>query len=256
MKRLIKKLINAIGYDIVPRRWAENPEFKNKGFEREFMPLYEKCMDYTMTSQEKMFALYRAVKYLNINGIRGEMVECGVASGGSMMLAALTSINDGSTDRELYLFDTFSGMPAPTGRDVNYRGDKAQLVWEPMQREDHNEWCYESLANVQKNMACTNYPSEKLHYIKGLVEDTLPVQAPEKIALLRLDTDWYASTKHELENLYPRLCEGGVLIIDDYGQWEGCKQATDEYFDNANYPRPLFHRIDRLGIICVKPTPC
>jgi O-methyltransferase len=84
-----------------------------------------------------------------------------------------------------------------------------------------------------------------------MVEDTLPDQAPERIALLRLDTDWYASTKHELEQLYPRLAEGGVLIVDDYGHYEGARRAVDEYFRAAGEP-VLLNRIDFSGRLVIK----
>ena len=97
--------------------------------------------------------------------------------------------------------------------------------------------------------AATGYPAERLHFVEGKVEDTIPEQAPERIALLRLDTDWYESTRHELEHLYPRLSPGGVLIIDDYGHWEGARQAVDEYFKGEVY----LHRIDYTGRLAIKP---
>lgn len=242
-----------MGYDIIPKRWAEVPEYKNKGFDEGFLPLFERCQGFTMTSAEKMFALYRAVRYLDVNAVNGAIIECGVAAGGSMMMAALTSIVSGNTDREIWLYDTYAGMPEPTDRDMNYRGDAAHSQWAASQTTDHNEWCYASLETVQANMALTGYPPEKLRFVKGRVEETIPGEVPDRIALLRLDTDWYASTKHELQQLYSKLCKGGVLIIDDYGHWEGCRQATDEFFGNLNGLVPLLHRIDRLGVIGVKP---
>jgi len=87
--------------------------------------------------------------------------------------------------------------------------------------------------------------------VAGAVEDTLPDRAPMEIALLRLDTDWYASTKHELETLYPRLVSGGVLMLDDYGHWTGCRKAVDEYFA-ANAPAPLLNRIDYTARVATK----
>ena len=105
---------------------------------------------------------------------------------------------------------------------------------------------------VRRNLASTGYPSDRLHFIRGRVEDTIPASAPESIALLRLDTDWYESTRHELTHLYPRLVRGGVLIIDDYGHWQGARQATDEYFSVLGSP-VLLHRIDYTGRIAVKP---
>lgn len=255
MKGLVRRIFNVLGYEVVPRRWSEVPDHKKSGFDESFLPLYEKCKGHTMTSAEKMFALYRAVRYLDANATAGAIVECGVASGGSMMMAALTSIYGGNEARDLWLYDTFEGMPEPTERDVNYRGDLAHGQWAASQVNGHNTWCYASLESVRANMTLTGYPSERMHFIKGRVEETIPREAPGRIALLRLDTDWYNSTRHELQELYPLLCDGGVLIIDDYGHWEGCREATDEYFKSLAGPMPLLHRIDRLGVIGVKPSP-
>jgi hypothetical protein len=101
-------------------------------------------------------------------------------------------------------------------------------------------------------MAMTNYPQDKLNYVVGKVEDTIPETLPRKIALLRLDTDWYESTLHELNHLYPLLTEGGVLIIDDYGHWQGAKKAVDEYIEK-NKLKILLNRIDYTGRIAIKP---
>ncbi len=112
-------------------------------------------------------------------------------------------------------------------------------------------WCIASLQEVRHNMQATGYPSGQIHYIEGRVEETIPAQIPDSIALLRLDTDWYESTRHELEHLYPRLVEGGVLVLDDYGHWQGARQAVDEYFAQAGH-RPLLQRIDYSGRLAVK----
>lgn len=101
-------------------------------------------------------------------------------------------------------------------------------------------------------MADTGYPIERVRFVEGRVEDTLPVRVPDRISLLRLDTDWYESTRCELEHLFPKLVPGGVLIVDDYGHWEGCRRAVEEYFDENNIPM-LLNRIDytgRIGIFC------
>ena len=136
--------------------------------------------------------------------------------GGAMMMAALTSSVNENTSRFIWLYDTFSGMPEPGDKDVNYRGDVAMNQWLAGRKDGYNQWCYANLETVQMNMASTCYPEKKIRFVKGMVGQTIPAEIPDKIALLRLDTDWYASTKHELENLYPLLCEGGVLIIDDW----------------------------------------
>jgi O-methyltransferase len=106
-----------------------------------------------------------------------------------------------------------------------------------------------SLDEVRANLFSTGYPEHLLHFVPGMVETTIPDHAPDKIAILRLDTDWYASTKHELEQLYPRLVPGGIMIIDDYGEFHGCRAAVDEYF--ANEP-VLLNRIDAASRLVVK----
>jgi len=147
-------------------------------------------------------------------------------------------------------------MTEPTEHDVRLRDGTEQLTrWQMQQRtdDDGNDWCFAPLPEVKENMARTNYPAELLHYIVGDVAETIPDQAPENLALLRLDTDWYPSTLHELQQLYPRLAAGGVLIIDDYGAYAGSRKATDEYFA-ANGPKPFLNRIDTAARIAVKPA--
>jgi hypothetical protein len=104
---------------------------------------------------------------------------------------------------------------------------------------------------VKQAVYSTGYNRDKFHFVQGMVEDTLPEKAPEQIALLRLDTDWYESTRHELIHLFPRLSRGGVLIIDDYGDWEGARKAVDEYIAQHNVAI-LLNRIDHTGRIGVK----
>jgi len=108
------------------------------------------------------------------------------------------------------------------------------------------------LEEVRHNLSNVGYPDDRIKLVKGLVEATLPNKAPSKIALLRLDTDWYESTRHELIHLYPRLAQRGVLIIDDYGHWEGAQKAVDEYIRDNNLP-VLLNRIDYTGRIAIKP---
>jgi hypothetical protein len=153
-----------------------------------------------------------------------------------------------SADIPLYLFDTFEGMSQPiTSIDGKYAFD----TWKSYQTRNHNQWCFASLAEVQANLESTGYESNRISFIKGRVESTIPDAAPAQISLLRLDTDWYQSTKHELEQLFPRLSRRGVLIIDDYGDWQGCKRAVDEYIE-ANGLGILLNRIDHTGRIAVK----
>ncbi len=209
---------------------------------------------YTMTSKERMIALINAVRYLEKYNISGSFVECGVWQGGSAMIMAETLSHLQSFRRELILYDTFEGMNEPTSVDRSYDGKAAvdQLSESTSKRENPRAWCYSTLNEVKGNLQKVSYPKERIVYIEGKVEDTLTGHLPDQIALLRLDTDWYESTKAELEYLFPKLVPGGVLIIDDYGHWQGCKKAVDEYFEQENVPI-LFNRIDYTGRIGVKP---
>lgn len=206
---------------------------------------------YTMTGIERQCALISTMRYLERRGIQGSVVECGVWRGGSSMAAALTLLQERKSIRDLYLFDTFEGMTPPSDVDQTVDGKLARtyLNNDP---EKKGIWCVAGLEDVQRNMASTGYPSERVHYIKGPVEETIPAQSPKgPIALLRLDTDWYESTRHELDQLFPQLVPGGVLIVDDYGHWKGARKAVDEFL--AEQPLAYYlHRIDYTGRMLLK----
>lgn len=207
---------------------------------------------YTMTSPERLYALIQAVRYVNGASVKGTFVECGVWRGGSMMAAALTLIEGGDVSRDLHMFDTFEGMAPPTDRDVSVDGQSASALLSSHEKmEIDSVWCYATLDHVRNAMSMTGYGVDRIHYAKGKVEETIPQHAPADIALLRLDTDWYESTRHELEHLFPRLVKGGVLIIDDYGHWQGAREAVDEYLEK-NGIKLLLNRIDYTGRIAVK----
>lgn len=218
--------------------------------DEKFQAMLAQCRAFTLTSDERMYALHTAVQYLVHAKIPGAMVECGVWQGGSCMNIALTLQQQHVCDRDIYLFDTFEGMTPPESMDVDLLNRSATALLETP-TESASTQCVAALEIVQRNMLSTRYPAEKIHYIPGAVETTLPARAPAQIALLRLDTDWYASTKQELTHLYPRLASGGVLIIDDYGHWRGARQATDEYFAQQSQ-KTLMHRIDYSGRLVVK----
>jgi len=207
--------------------------------------------DYTMTSQARQRAMIDAVRYVSARGLQGSIVECGVWRGGSSMLAALVLAQAGDLDRDLYLFDTFTGMTPPTDDDIAVDGVSAKehLINDV---EKKIVWCIAGLEDVKRNMASTGYPSDRIHYVQGPVEQTVGEAVPPgPIALLRLDTDWYASTRHEMEHLFPRLLPGGVLIIDDYGHWQGARKAVDEYFHHHGL-HLLMHRLDYTGRMLIK----
>jgi hypothetical protein len=208
--------------------------------------------EWTMTGNAKLFALIQAVRYVVRHDIPGDFVECGVWRGGSSQAAARTFIESGDTERDLYLFDTFEGMPPPSALDVRHDGRSAdELMAAARSRQKSMVWAMASLDDVRDGFSKVPYPPEQVHFIEGKVEDTIPEGAPEQIAILRLDTDWYESTRHELEHLYSRLSPGGVLILDDYGYWQGARQAVDEFLEETG-ERLLLTRM-ASGRIAVKP---
>jgi O-methyltransferase len=206
---------------------------------------------WTMTSPEKLNALILAVRYVVKHQIPGDVVECGVWRGGSMLAIAKTLIENGDTGRDLHLYDTFEGMSEPTEHDKRHDGKSAADMLAASDKSS-GVWAYASLEDVQATMAEAPYPAERIHYYKGKVEDTIPGDAlPDQISILRLDTDWYESTRHELQHLWDRLVPGGVLLLDDYGWWDGAKRAVDEWLAETNIPLLLL-RMDE-GRVAVKP---
>lgn len=220
----------------------------------EFADIYYACKPYTMTLVERMFSLYKSVEYVVKNNIDGDFVECGVWRGGSSLVMLKTLQKFGVTNRKIWLFDTFEGMSEPTAEDTDLNNKHASLHMKEEKKEEGIVWAYASLEDVKQNIATSNYPSNLINYIKGKVEDTIPNNHYfDKCALLRLDTDWYESTKIELEHYYPKLSKNGIMIIDDYGHWQGCKKAVDEYFASQNY-FPMLQRIDYTGRLMIKPS--
>jgi hypothetical protein len=213
--------------------------------------LCRRVAPYTMTTPPRLYALVRAVEYVAARPVPGAVVECGVWRGGSMMAVALTLLRLGVTDRDLYLYDTFAGMTRPTDADVKPSGERAADLLATEARNS-DVWAIASLEDVRTAVLGVGYPEERIHFVEGPVEETLPANAPGEIALLRLDTDWYESTKHELVHLYPRLAGSGVLILDDYGYWQGARRAVDEYLAGLDAPL-LLNRIDHTARVALKP---
>jgi len=217
-----------------------------------FLPIHDLCRPATMTSVERMYALYKAVEYVLAAGIPGDFVECGVWRGGSVMVMAATLVSMGCLDRRIWLYDTFAGMTPPTEHDVDVAGrDAGVLLTADPKSEDSFYWGIAPMDLVRANLAKVPYPAQLYNFVPGPVEQTIPRSIPERIALLRLDTDWYESTRHELLYLYPLLEKQGVLCIDDYGYWKGSRKAVDEYFAAANRTI-LLNRIDTTGRIAIK----
>ena len=203
-----------------------------KHWDEEAQEIIRAVKPFTMTAPDKLFALILATRYVVDHGVPGSIVECGVWRGGSMQAVAKTLIARGATDRDLHLFDTFEGMPPPSEEDLRHDGKSATelLTSNP---KTSSVWAVASLEDVQDGMRQTGYPPDRIHYHRGLVEETIPDGAPDEIAILRLDTDWYESTRHELEHLYDRVPSGGVVVFDDYGFWQGARQAVDEFLERT-----------------------
>jgi O-methyltransferase len=194
--------------------------------------------DRTMMDPEMLYALIAAVRYVCKHDIPGDIVECGVWRGGAIMAAALTLNQLESNDRRLYLYDTFAGMPRPGRRDRPLADKLDALAYFERRQtgDDSSDWCFASIEVVRENLATVPYDQEKFVLVEGKVEDTLPRTLPGPIAILHLDTDWYESTRHQLEHLMPLMVRGSVLIVDDYFYWSGNRDAVDEYLDHHKIP--------------------
>ena len=228
------------------RGWGcESPATFRIDMEEKFLKIWEVVSPFTMISKERGYALYTGIKHLLARQINGDFVECGVWKGGSCMLMAMTLLSEKAKPRPIWLYDTFSGMTEPGKEDrIASSGESVSDRW----REG---WWAAGSDMVETHLLSTGYPMDLFHIVKGDVCETLNHQFPRNPALLRLDTDWYASTKKELEILYPRLRKGGLLIIDDYGHFSGARQAVDEYFAGSSY-MPFFQRSDYTGRCALK----
>ena len=250
LKKILRRSINRFGYGVkISRTGVAGYPID---FNSDEIEIIELVKAYTMTTPERIAALVGAVKYIVENRIAGDFVECGVWRGGSMMAAMLALMKLNDTGRFVHLFDTFRGMSQPNSKDISIDGELALDTYKKKSRAaGGSNWFLVTLEDVMKNISSTNYPPDRVRLIEGDVMETIPEQAPAQIALLRLDTDWYETTRHELHHLFPRVAPKGVVIIDDYGHWKGARQAVDEYFAAQDY-KPLLHRIDHTGRCLIK----
>ena len=253
IKRSIHKLVNQFGYSS-HRTLREYGDIAVE-LDDDDVDLIKHVLDrgYTMTSVARLVNTLKSCRYVVENKIPGDFVECGVWRGGNSILAKRL-FEQLDSNKSVWMFDTFEGMTAPTEYDVethtkNYAGKK----FEDSQQDTHNDWCYASLEDVKNNCLNSKLKLDGLNFVKGDVSKTLVIKEnlPKEISILRLDTDWYESTKSELEVLYPILSVSGVLIIDDYGYWEGARKAVDEYFSICDH-KPLFNVIDHTGRSAIK----
>lgn len=248
LKNLVQSAFQAIGYEI---RKTQMP-VELTADERDIIR-YVMSNKLTMVSYERLWTTLMACKHAIERKIEGDFVECGVWRGGNAMVAAEMFKLYGVPNK-VWLFDTFKGMTEPTGDDVRASdGHSARQQYTSDQRATHNAWCYASLDDVRNNFSKRDLLSDRVIFVQGDVCQTLAntAQLPDVISVLRLDTDWYESTRKELEVLYPKLTVGGCLIIDDYGYWSGSKKATDEYFA-THAARPFLQYTDDTGRVAVK----
>ena len=219
--------------------------------------IVDAAIGFTMTGPSRLLALIEATRYCARRELPGAFAECGVWRGGSVLAMILTLQSLGRTDREIYLYDTFEGMTAPGEHDVSDFHPPALETWRAAKRDGSRPYAQlfdpETFneTDVRRTLLSTGYPEEHLHFVRGPVEETVPARVPEELALLRLDTDWYESTRHEMEHLYPRLVPNGVLVVDDYGHWKGSRRAVDEYLERSDEAL-LLNRIDYAARIAIK----
>jgi O-methyltransferase len=214
---------------------------------------------YTTTSSERLAALCASVDYIVEHEVPGVFVECGLWRGGGLLAVILRLQQLGVADRDVVGFDTFTGMTEPTVHDVDFKGNAAsrrprvvEAVSDAATRLFGRAWPTQagvSRDEVLAVLTSTGYDASRIELVEGPVEATLPGHTPEALALLRLDTGWYASTRHELEHLYPRLVVGGVFMSNDYGHYQGARLAVDEHLRGH---RILLQRIDYTGRLAIK----
>jgi O-methyltransferase len=184
----------------------------------------------TMCSRFRQRSLAQALSEVLSNSIAGDFVECGTWRGGLAALVLSKLIAD-HHQKKLYIYDTFEGMPAPSVKD----DPRALEQYNQKQDGEYSNWCRAGLDTVKDTLSkVTENYEQHCVFVVGMVEETLDSVVPDTIALCRLDTDWYESTKKELEVLYPRVSQGGFIIVDDYTDWSGCRTAVNEYLSNCD----------------------
>ncbi len=211
-----------------------------------FMELLETIRPFTMSSEKRLYSLYSLAKKVCEMDIPGHFVECGVAAGGSTALLAAAIKRFSRRPRKLYAFDSFEGMPAPTAEDLH--GDMAA---------EDTGWGSGTCAAPETSVEeiCRRLEvSDIVETVKGYFEDTLPQTRSDigPIAMLHMDGDWYESTRSILNNLYDQVETGGIIQVDDYGHWQGCRQALDEFIQLRRV-RFEIEKIDYTGIWFSKP---
>jgi len=206
--------------------------------------ILEKCSNFTITSVERQINVIRSIEHIINNNIDGDIIEIGVFKGGIIMIMLYKLMQLGYTNKKVHLYDTFSGMTESSEKDINPQGILAD--W-----NNPGIKCYASYEDVYRNVTSTGYPLENIIFHIGDIRNVKYTDIPSSISLLRLDNDWYELYKFELPIFEPLVIKNGVVIIDDYGFWSGCKEAIDDYINNVNYT-PNIIKIDDCGIYWFK----
>lgn len=211
----------------------------------------------TMVTLPRLISLVEQVRHCEQADVPGAFVECGVWKGGCMGLMALANLRYGKARRDLHLFDAFTEICEP---DETIDGDRAVREVRAWTRGAGGTagrltaltGFYDAFGgpgtleeNVELLERKIQYDARKIHYHKGWFQDTLPTDASTvgAIAILRLDGDWYASTKTCLEHLYDQVVPSGYVIIDDFDTYDGCRKAVDEFIASRGLSVQL-HRVD------------
>lgn len=246
----IRKLAGLCGYDLVRKKSGFQDEY-NSGIDGELESMIQTVRDNTMLARPGLLSLYHQVLFCEQRGLEGDFVECGVWKGGAVGLMAQVNLKHGKTRRNLHLFDSYEEICEP---DEDVDGDRAineAKAWSKSGGSKGNltplTGFYDHMGgpgtienNRQLLIDKIGYPEKNIHFHKGWFQDTLPKDADQidKIALLRLDADWFASTKICIDYLFDKVVNGGFVIFDDYGTYEGCQKAVDEFL--ASNDKPLF----------------
>lgn len=248
--RLKAQLFNKYGITIsrrVPRGQEIFPSF----IDPEFVRVYRRYHERTMVPWKPLYWSWLAARHVSLHGIPGDVVECGVYRGGCSIIMATAH------NRNAWLYDTFTGMAEPG--EFDFKGEKkgdrfdAMKRYEAVRLDGYVDWVYSSIDEVLDAIRNSEVDDNRFRLVKGKVEDTIPEQVPDTIALLRLDTDFYESTRHELEHLYPKLSSGGILIVDDYGSWAGSRKAVDEFLEDLPLRPLILPEGSSANIMLIKP---
>ena len=253
LKRLIKKFLSKLNYRIISKNdWSSKVENLIVEASENDLNEFKKIDSISLTSYPNRWSLLQSLNHICENNVEGDIVETGVYKGANLILIN-NFLYRHNLEKRIYAYDTYSGQPEPSEKDYDIKGTKMTDKFDDYKKKNIIPvFC--SLKEVKNNISkYSNHDLSKITFIKGKVEETLidEKNIPKKISLLRLDTDFHDSIKKSLEILYPKLNNGGVLIIDDYGHFKGAQIAVDNFFQNKK--NIWMHRVDYTCRLIIKP---